>query len=132
MQNLFNKGDTKTHHFKVKASDYAAFEAQSVHKVCSTFALAREIEWSTRLFVLEMLDEDEEGIGTSLKINHKAPAFLGEAVEIIATFEEILNQEIICSYQVLVGSRLVAEGQTGQRILPKDKIQEVFQKHYIG
>jgi len=132
MLNPFKKGDTKMYRFKVKSSDYAEFEAQSVHKVCSTFALAREIEWSTRLFVLDMLEMGEEGIGTSLTINHKAPAFLNEAVEIIATFEEISNQEIICSYKVQVGSRLVAEGQTGQRILPKDKIQEVFQKHYIG
>lgn len=126
MRLLFTKGDKKVHQFGVKSADFAEFEEESVHKVCSTFALAREIEWSSRLFVKEMLEDGEEGIGTKLDISHVGPAFLGETVKIIATFEEIINKEILCSFEATVGVRRIAIGKTGQKILPKEKLQQIF------
>ena len=59
-------GDLRLHHHKVTSQDFATFAAGTVHKVCSTFALAREMEWSSRLFVLDIKAEDEEGVGTML------------------------------------------------------------------
>ena len=50
------------------------FSGKVVHPVCATFALARDIEWTTRQFVLQMRDDDEEGIGTMLTIDHRSPA----------------------------------------------------------
>ena len=64
----------------VRPQDVAAFHDQVVHPVCSTFSLAREAEWTTRQFVLDMRDDDEEGVGTFLNIEHKAPAFIGEEI----------------------------------------------------
>ena len=68
----------------VKLGDIAKFEGKTVHPVCSTFALAAYIEWSSRLFVLEMKEEDGEGIGTSLTIYHKSAALVNEELEIEA------------------------------------------------
>lgn len=129
MKDVFKKGDTQKHDFVVKLTDYADFRVQTVHKVCSTFALAREIEWSTRLFVLEMLEAHEEGIGTALEIKHESPAFLNENVEIIATFKEIKDWQIICSFSAQVKNRLIATGKTKQMILTKSKIEKIFNKH---
>jgi fluoroacetyl-CoA thioesterase len=54
----FSKGDRKTHVFQVSPRDTARFEAGEVHSVCSTFVLAREMEWAGRLFVLEMKEAE--------------------------------------------------------------------------
>ena len=108
--------------------DVAAFQGQVVHPVCATFTLAREIEWCTRQFVLEMRDDDEEGIGTYLAVDHKGPAFVGEEIKFTAWVEAILGNELICSFEATVSDRLVARGKTGQKILKREKIGRLFTK----
>lgn len=126
MRNPFKKGDKRFHTFTVTKDDIASFEAGEVHAVCATFTLAREIEWATRLFVLEMKDDEEEGIGTRLDIHHKSPAMVGEKVVIEGEFLEIKKGEILCAYNASVGKRIIAEGITGQKILPKEKLKHIF------
>lgn len=110
----------------VQAADVAAFHGKVVHPVCSTFTLAREIEWATRQFVLEMRDDDEEGVGTFLSIDHKSPAFIDETVTITATVESLKANELICAYEAKVDNRLIATGKTGQKILPRKKLAALF------
>jgi predicted thioesterase len=128
MKNLFRPGDKKLYEKTVTEADFARFDAGLVHPVCSTFSLAQAVEWASRLFVLEMKDEDEEGIGTLLTIEHKGPAFSGETITIIATIKTLERNELICTYQAKAGTRLVAEGETGQKILKKEKLQKILQK----
>lgn len=126
MKSQFTNGDIKTHHYKVTEDDFASFQSGVVHPVCSTFTLGREMEWSSRLFVLEMIEDDEEGIGTLLEIAHIGPAFEGEELVITATFENLSGNELICQITVSAGGRAVATGRTGQKILKKDKINQIF------
>jgi len=126
MKNIFKPGDTKTHTYKVKQEDVAQFESGLVHPVCSTFTLAREMEWSSRLFVLEMKEEHEEGIGTSVTVEHRSPALVGDDLTLLASVDSIERNELICKIEVKCGERLVAVGSTGQKILPKEKIKQIF------
>ncbi len=127
MKHLFKQGDEKKYSKVVAPDEIASFESGMVHKVYSTFALARDAEWSGRLFVLEMKEEGEEGIGTRITVEHKSPAFVGQELRFVATFEEITaRNEIITSYQAYCGERLIAEGIQGQKILRKEKIDALF------
>lgn len=126
MKKPFKIGAIKIYKHKVKESDIAGFESGEVHPVYSTFALARDAEWACRLFVLEMTEADEEGIGTALSIQHKSPAKLGAELEISAKLEHIEGNKVQCSFQVKDGERLIAEGRQEQRILPKAKLNEIF------
>lgn len=126
MINIFKNGDQKIHYFVVQKGDIAAFEEEVVHEVCSTFALAREIEWSSRLFVLEMKEADEEGIGTMLAIEHRSPALMGDKVKVLACVLSLNNNEIICEIKVTVDDRIIATGKTGQKILKKNKIKQLL------
>lgn len=128
MKDTFKPGDKKQTRYLVKETDVAAFNGEVVHRVCSTFTLAREIEWATRQFVLEMRDEDEEGIGTSVTIDHRSPAFVGEEIVLTAWVDEINNHELICGYEARVKDRLIASGKTGQKILKRDRIAKIFNK----
>lgn len=126
MKNIFKAGDIKEHRTVVRSQDVAAFQGMTVHEVWSTFALAREVEWTTRLFVLEMKDADEEGIGTYLEILHAGPAFVGEEIVIKGIYETITGVELTCSFEARAGDRLIARGKTRQKILTLEKIRSIF------
>ena len=126
MKSVYKINDKKWHVKLVVADDLASFDAGMVHPFCATFVLAREMEWSSRLFVLDMLDDDEEGIGTKLEINHLSPAIEGEELMIEAVIVELDKNEIICSITVSVGKRIIARGITGQKILKKTKLASLI------
>ena len=128
MKLIFKPGDKKTYQKTVAETDVAAFHGEVLHAVCSTFSLARDFEWASRLFFIDMKDEDEEGVGTFLSIDHKSPAFVGEELNIVATIEKIERNELICSIKATCGNRLVAIGGTGQKMLKKDKLKSLFTK----
>ncbi|MEM6522934.1 MAG: hypothetical protein AAGF85_09255 [Bacteroidota bacterium] len=126
MRKLISVGDQLKHSFQVKSEDLATFEGVTVHRVCSTFVLAREIEWASRQFVLMTKSDDEEGIGTQLTINHRSPAFLGSTVVITTNLKGFTENQLICTFQSKVGDRIIAEGTTGQKLLKKSRIKEIF------
>ena len=126
MKDLFKVGDNKSYKSIVTEADIASFHGKVVHPVCSTFALAREMEYSSRLFVIDMKEENEEGIGTFVTVEHKGPAFVGEELEVIATVKELKGNEIICKIKVMANDRLVALGETGQKVLLKRKLDQYF------
>ena len=126
MKSIFRPGDEKQLTFVVSEADAATFPTGIVHRVYSTFALARDAEWTTRQFVLEMRENDEEGIGTMISAVHHSPALLGEEVVITGKIKRISNHEIICAFEAKVGKRLIASGETGQKILKRVKIEKLF------
>jgi predicted thioesterase len=126
MRSVYKIGDKKEYSVIVTNEDAAAFHGTVVHDVCSTFAIGRDMEWTTRQFVLDMKEEDEEGIGTFLNIQHKSPAFIGEKIVFTGEITALQNHEIICDVTAKVHDRVVALGQTGQKILKKEKIKTIF------
>ncbi len=126
MKLIFKPGDKKQYLKKVEEADLAAFHGEVLHPVYSTFALARDFEWSSRLFFLEMKDEDEEGVGTFLSIEHKNPAKVGEEVTLTATIESVKSNELICTIEAVCGNRVIAIGKTGQKMFKKEKLKTLF------
>lgn len=128
MKHIYNIGDTKYYERTVTSTDVAAFESGTVHPVYATFALARDAEWSSRLFVLDMKEEHEEGIGTFVNLKHISPAFVGDVVRFEATIDQLEGNAVNCSIKASVGGRVIAEGRTGQKILPKERIETIFEE----
>lgn len=122
MHNPFRPGDQKVHTVTVDEGRLARFDAGLVHPVYATFALAKDAEWAGRLFVLEMKEEDEEGIGTAFSIEHVSPAPLGSVVNITATVIALEGNRIDVSFEAHVGNRLIAHGTTGQKIVNKQRM----------
>jgi fluoroacetyl-CoA thioesterase len=119
MKNPFRPGDRMHYRVVVTPDSMARFEDRMVHPVYGTFALGRDAEWAGRLFVLEMLEEGEEGIGTHLSVEHVSPAPVGSEVMISARLEEVQGNAVRCSFTATVGDRLIARGETGQKIIQK-------------
>lgn len=126
MKIIFKPGDTKIYQKLVDEKDTASFHGELLHPVYSTFSLARDFEWSSRLFFLDMKEADEEGVGTFLSIEHKNPAKVGETVIITATVEKISGNELICIIEARSGEKLIACGKTGQKMLKREKLKKIF------
>mgnify|MGYP000367271629 CR=1 FL=1 len=62
----FKDGDQLQYEHTVTEQDLASFASGNVHPVYATFSVARDAEWCCRLFVLEMKEADEEGIGNEV------------------------------------------------------------------
>jgi len=126
MINPFKIGDKKHFTRVVSEKDLAEFEAGLVHAFYATFALTRDAEWASRLFVLEMKEEDEEGIGTYIHIDHLSPAFLGDSVDLTAILVKVEGNATHCTIEARVGDRLIAKGKSGQKILKKTKLEAII------
>jgi predicted thioesterase len=132
MKQLFKYGDTKEFYKVVSKKDTAKFNGVEVHPYYSTFALARDAEWSSRLFVLDMKEIDEEGIGTFVNIKHASPALVGDEVRFIATIKSVVHNEVVCTITAKVNGRLIAKIETGQKILNPDEIEALKRKAKSG
>ena len=128
MINSFSEGDVKTYRHIVTEADSARFDSGEVHNVYSTFALARDAEWAGRLFVLEMKEEGEEGIGTGITVVHHSPALMGQEVVYTATLTEVNKNEVVVDYTAKVGNRLIGSGKTWQKIIKKEKLDALFER----
>ncbi|MDG1724777.1 MAG: hypothetical protein P8I11_03715 [Bacteroidia bacterium] len=132
MKQLFKYGDTKEFYKVVSKKDTAKFNGVEVHPYYSTFALARDAEWSSRLFVLDMKEIDEEGIGTFVNIKHASPALVGDEVRFIATIKSVVHNEVVCTITAKVNGRLIAKIETGQKILNPDELEALKRKAKSG
>ena len=126
MINPFKIGDTKIFMHIVTDADVARFDTGEVHPVYSTFALARDAEWSGRLFVLDMKEPGEEGIGTGITVKHISPALQGQMVIYTTVLKEVNKNEVIVDYTARVKDRVIAEGTTWQKIIKKEKLNSLF------
>lgn len=122
----FRIGDIRSYSHIVSAADAARFDSGEVHPVYSTFALARDAEWSGRLFVLEMKEAEEEGIGTGITIRHISPALQGQEVVFQATLAEVNGNEVVTDFVASVGERVIATGRQWQKIVKKEKLERLF------
>lgn len=125
MKQLFKYGDTKEFYKTIGKKDAASFNGVMVHPYYSTYALARDAEWTSRLFVLDMKEVGEEGIGTFVHVDHKSPAPVGSEVRFIATITSVEKNEVKCSITCKLGNRLIATIETGQKILDEDQLESL-------
>ncbi len=125
MKNPFETGDEKVYSFTVSEDHFARFPDEGlIHPVLSTFALTQFAEWASRLFVLEMIEEGEQGIGSSVQVNHRAPAVEGTEVTIVAKLQGVKNQLVECSWEATDGARKLAEGTTKQHIIKLEEFEK--------
>lgn len=126
MKQVFQTGDQKIYETRVTEDKLAIFDAGMVHPVYSTFALGKDVEWACRLFVLEMKEAGEEGVGAALSIEHLYPAPLHSEVCITATLTAVEKNVVTCSWEAYANGHCIAKGTQVQRIIQKDKFDQLI------
>lgn len=128
MKNPFQPGDRKFYQVVVNEHRLARFDAGLVHPVYGTFALGQDAEWVCRLFVLDMLETNEEGVGSYLSIRHASPAPLGATVELVAELVSVEQNRIRCRWSANWDGNLIAEGEQEQLIVDAKRFSARLQE----
>ncbi len=105
-----------------------AFDGVIVHRLYSTWSMAQHMELAARKVLAPHLDEDEEGIGSSLSIEHLAPTPVGHTVRIVAEATDVDDTTVVCALTAYDGNRLVGRGRQVQRVLPKRKLKALIER----
>ncbi|MGQ9863029.1 MAG: thioesterase family protein [Bacteroidia bacterium] len=119
MRNPFSPGAEKVYHTRVTPQKVAQFHGNVVHPVYATFAVAQDAEWACRLFVLDMLEVGEEGIGTFVSVKHIASVPVGAEVTFRATLLWVRENTLHCSWEGYWQGKRFAHGEQTQKILKK-------------
>ena len=105
-----------------------AFDGIIVHRVYSTWSMAHHMELAARKILAPHLEDDEEGIGSHLSIDHLAPAPVGHEVTIRAEAIKVDETGVVCGIKVWDGNRLLGQGQQVQRVLPKSVLNRIVDR----
>ncbi len=103
-----------------------AFDGVVIHRCCSTWSVAHHFEVAARKVLVDYLEDDEEGIGTHVSVDHLAPCPIGCTVRVRAELTEVSDRQVVCELAAFDGARLVARGKQVQVVMNKDQL-----KHHI-
>jgi predicted thioesterase len=105
-----------------------AFDGIVVHQVYSTWSMAHHMELAARKVLAPHLEDDEEGIGAHLSIDHLAPAPVGHEVRVEAEAIEVDHTCVTCQVTAWDGPRLLGRGRQVQRVLPKAVLNRIIER----
>lgn len=105
-----------------------AFDGVVVHRVYSTWSMVHHMELAARRVLADFLDDDEEGIGVRVAVDHKAPAPVGRTVTVRAVLREVRHRMAICRVTAWDGDRLLGEGEQVQMVLKKNKLNRLIEE----
>ena len=108
-----------------------AFDGVVVHRCYSTWSVAYHFELAARKVLADFLDDDEEGIGSHVSVEHLAPCPVGRTVCVRAELKEIQDhrhRRVICDVTVFDGDRLLARGRQVQVVMNKAKLKEYIER----
>ena len=99
-------------------------ELGPVHPVYATYSMAKHFEEAGRKLLLRYLEPGEAGIGSSLSVEHLAPARVGDTVRVTARCVELRGNRLTCECTAVDGSgRALGRGTTVQAVLPEDVLE---------
>ena len=75
------------------------------------------------------LEEHEEGLGTHLSIDHLSPTPVGKTVRVEAEATQVESHRLVCTVRAYHGERLTGRGSQVQRVLPKEIINQLTERH---
>jgi fluoroacetyl-CoA thioesterase len=112
---------TASHRHTVTGADVAAFADGVVHRVYGTAAMVRDMEYASRLVLLDLLEPGEEGVGAEVWCRHLAPVPVGATVELVATATEQGARRLVCRVEARYDGRLVGEGRVTQVVVDRGR-----------
>jgi predicted thioesterase len=124
-------GFTAHHHVLVTPSMTVDFEVEdddrlgALHPVYATYWLAKHLELVSRKIILPYLEDDEEGIGYRVEVDHLASALPGMRVEVTGVFDQQTGNRVHVTCQAVseLGD-VIGRGSTVQVILAKTRLDE--------
>ena len=105
-----------------------AFGGVVVHRCYSTWSAVHHMEIAARKVLVDFLEDDEEGVGAHISVDHIAACRVGKTVRIRAVLTEFDGRRVVCKVEAFDGDRLLAEGKQVQVVMDKNKIKKMIER----
>lgn len=128
MKTTIQIGNTASVSFSVIEEFQAKFDGRVIHPVCSTWDMAHQFEIAARKALEDHLEDNEQGIGSFLSIDHVKPAPIGAEVKVVATITELDETTVVCEISATVHGTECATGKQVQRVLPSLTITRLIEE----
>ena len=94
-------------------------EMGKVHPVYATYTMAKHFEEAGRKLLVPHLEPGEAGIGTAVTVDHRAPCWVGDVIQVTARCVDVRDGRLTveCSATDAYG-RDLGRGTTVQAVLP--------------
>ncbi len=122
----FEPGITREVQVTVTPEMCPAFDGVVVHRVYSTWSMVHHMELAARKVLVDFLEDHEEGIGTRVCVDHKAPAVVGTLVTVRAELVKVRRNVAICRVTAWDTDRLLGEGEQHQAVLTRDSLAKIM------
>lgn len=118
-------GSTATLDVVVRPEHTVRFEELGpVHPVYATYSMAQHFEEAGRKLLLRHLDDGEAGIGSSVSVEHLAPAWVGDRVTVTARCTQVRGNRLTCACTAVdAHGRELGRGTTEQVVLPEAALE---------
>ncbi|MBX9686531.1 MAG: hypothetical protein K2X27_07500 [Candidatus Obscuribacterales bacterium] len=116
----------------VEPSMFAGFDGKIIHNLYSTSALVYHMEWAARKTILPFLDEQEEGMGCRVNVEHKMPAPEGSRIKLIARVTDVHTNKVECQVEAFGPHGQIARGSVTQAIVEKSWLAEKLRELTTG
>lgn len=122
-------GHRQTREILVTEAMCPHFDGVLVHPVYATWTLVHDMEVTGRAVLAPYLEPHEEGLGIHISVDHQAPALIGARVTVTAEVTDVTPHRLACRMTAASGGRLLAKGTFVQAIVPKARLQVLFERH---
>ncbi len=105
-----------------------AFDGAIVHHLYSTWCVVHHMEIAARKILVDFLEDDEEGIGAHVSVDHLAPCRVGKTVRVRAELVEVAHDRVVCEVTAYDGERLLAKGKQVQIVMNKEALAGMIER----
>ena len=88
--------------------------------------MAHQFENAARRTLESHLEDEDQGIGSFLSLDHVKPAPIGSTVEVEATITELDRTTVVCEIVATIRGEICATGKQVQRVLPSSTISRLI------
>lgn len=132
MKTGFEPGIVREFTITVTEDMCPVFDGVIVHRCYSSWSVAHHFELAARMVLADFLEDDEEGIGSNVSIDHLAPCPVGRTVRVQAELTEIQrdarNPRVICEVTAFDGDRVLARGTQVQVVMNKEHLKNYIER----
>jgi predicted thioesterase len=97
-----------------------------VHPVYSTWFMVKHMELASRKVILPYLEPDEDAVGHSVSVTHRAPTPLGATITAQARLVRIEGNQIVCAVTAHNGRTTIGDGTTIQVLVDAGALRARF------
>ncbi len=123
-------GVTKEIEVMVREDMTARLGGHKIHPLLSSCSLIQEMEWVARLAIIDFLAQDEDAVGSKIKLKHLNATPVGMKIKVLAKIIYVHKNRVNCYVEAFNNHHKIGSGSIEQVIVKKKWLEQKINKLY--